>query len=151
MKIQPFVVLVSLVAIAFIIAPASTALIAQTEPVFSAYRGVKIGMSADKARETLGKAKDESDKEDYYEFDNGESARVFYDEEKNVRVISATYSKNLESAPQPKDVVGEMIEPNEDGGLFKMVRYPSHGFWISYVKIAGDEPMIIITMQKMRT
>ncbi|CAN5735147.1 hypothetical protein BH24ACI3_BH24ACI3_05360 [soil metagenome] len=151
MKIKPFVALVSLAAIAFIIAPASTSLIAQTEPVFDAYRGVKIGMAAEKARETLGKAKDESDKEDYYDFDNGESARVIYDAEKNVRVISATYSKNLESAPQPQDVVGEMIKPNEDGGMFKMVRYPSHGFWITYVKIAGDEPMIIITMQKMRT
>ncbi len=122
---------------------------AQTAPVFDAYRGVKIGMTSGEARKALGNAKEESDKEDYYEFDNGESARVLYDEAKNVRVISATYSKNLESAPQSKAVVGEAIEPREDGGMFKMVQYPSHGFWISYVKIAGDEAMIIITMQKM--
>lgn len=131
----------------FSIVAASTA--AQTKPVFDSYRGVKIGMSADEARKALGKAKEETDKEDYYEYDNGESARVFYDEDKKVRVISATFSKDLETAPQPKAVIGEEIEPREDGGMFKMVQYPTHGFWISYVKIAGDESMIIITMQKI--
>ena len=45
-------------------------------------------------------------------------------------------------------VLGD-VAPKEDGGIFKMNRYPKAGFWISYNKTAGADPMIIIAMQKM--
>ncbi|MBA2378414.1 MAG: hypothetical protein H0V76_02430 [Blastocatellia bacterium] len=123
--------------------------IAQDKPVYKNYRGVAIGMSAEEARSKLGKAKESTDGEDYFEFSGDESARVIYDENKYVRAISITFEGKLTGAPKSKDVLGSEIEARPDGGMYKMLQYPSEGFWVSYVKTAGDSPMVIITLQKM--
>jgi hypothetical protein len=31
-----------------------------------------------------------------------------------------------------------------------MVKYPKAGYWISYLKTGGDQPLVMITVQKMR-
>lgn len=123
--------------------------ILQNDPVFSSYRGVSLGMPADEVRKILGKSRDQSDAEDMFEPEDNESARIFYDQEKKVRAISVTYSGDISKAPLPKAVVGSNITANEDGGMFKRVEYQKQGFWISYVKLAGDNPMVMITLQAL--
>jgi len=127
----------------------SSLLVAQAvqKPVYAGYRGVMVGMPMADARTKLGTAKDKSDTEDYYVYSDNESAQVLYGADKTVRVISINYiGKN---APSPIDILGTAVESKPDGSMNKMVRYPKSGFWISYLKTGGDDPMVIVTVQKM--
>ena len=146
-KIKPLVFALA-VSCVFILAGSASAQDDSEKPVYEAYRGVKIGMPLAEGREKLGRPADEMEGEDYFEFSSGESARVFYDADKNVRAISITYT-DASTAPKPAAVLGEDIAPREDGGMYKMSQYPKAGYWVSYVKTGGDEPMVIITIQKM--
>jgi hypothetical protein len=116
------------------------------KPVFSGYKGVMIGASMADARSKLGSPRDKSDVQDYFVFSDNESAQVLYAPDKTVRVISVNY---LGKAPAPMDVLGMEIAAKPDGSINKLVRYPKAGFWISYLKTGGDDPMVVITVQKM--
>lgn len=118
------------------------------KPPYSGYKGVAIGSAMDEARTKLGNPKEKSDDQDYFVFSDRESVQVYYTA-KSVSAIMVTYSGKLEMAPTAKSVFGEDAESKPDGGIFKMVRYPKAGFWISYNKTAGDDPMVIIAIQKM--
>jgi len=122
---------------------------AQVKPIYSEYKGVSIGTKADDARAKLGAPKDKSDTQDYYVFSDNESAQVLYDTDHTVRVISINYIGKLDTAPTPKAVFGSEVTANSDGSVNKMVKYPKAGFWISYYKTGGDDPMIVLTLQKM--
>jgi hypothetical protein len=119
------------------------------KPVYSGYKGISIGTKIDDARTKLGTPKDKSDAQDYYVFSDNETAQVLYDNDHSVRVISINYIGKLQSVPTPKDVFGIDVPPNADGSVNKMVKYPKAGYWISYYKTGGDDPMVVITMQKM--
>ncbi len=126
---------------------------AQTAPETAgskyAYKGIAIGLTADEVRKKLGDPKDKSDPQDLYVFSDDESAQFLYGPDKKVTAIMVTFSGKLNGAPSAKDVFGEDVPPKPDGGVFKMVRYPKAGFWISYNKIVGDDSMVSIAMQKM--
>ena len=130
-------------------APSAAAQAATDDPVYKAYRGVTLEMKKDDVREKLGNREDEFDGEDYFEFSDDENARVMYDEDGAVRAIVVTYTGKLSADHKPKAVIGEEIAARDDGGMYKMVHYPDHGFWVSFVKTGGDSPMVIITIQKM--
>lgn len=117
--------------------------------IFGTYKGVTIGMPAAGVREKLGKPADQSDVEDNFTFSDSESARVFYDTDKTVRVISVMYTGNLKSAPVPKAIIGTDVTAKPDGALHKTVNYPRDGFWISYARTGGDDAIVIVTIQKM--
>ena len=117
-------------------------------PIFTAYKGVSIGMTLDEVRDKLGKPKEPSEAMDYYAPSDNEYIQVYYDAKK-VSAITVTFSGKLEAAPDCKTVFGENAEVKPDGGIFKMVRYPKAGFWISYNKIVGDDPMIMIAIKKI--
>lgn len=119
------------------------------KPGFFPYRGVSIGMTADAARSALGAPKEKSNEMDLYIFSDTETAQVFYDAAQQVKAIAITYSGDLKSAPTPKLIFGEDVAPRPDGGIFKMVRYPKAGFWVSYNRTAGDDVVISIAIQKM--
>ena len=119
------------------------------KPSYSAYKGVTIGMKTDEARIKLGNPKEKSDEQDSFEFPNGESAQVYYDATHAVTAVMVTYTGKLDGAPTPRDIFGEDAAAKPDGGISKMVRYPKAGFWISYNKIGGGEPMVIIALNKM--
>ena len=117
------------------------------EPVYCDYKGVKIGMTADEARQKLGKAQDTSDTQDFYVFSEKETAQVFYDAAKKVKAVSIDYMGKESGAPQCKAILGAEIEHKPDGSMYKMVRYPKQGYWVSYSRTGGDSPITTITIQ----
>lgn len=121
---------------------------AQDEPPFHDYKGVRIGMTADEARKLLGSPTDKDDKQDVYMFGESESCQVYYDPAKKVSALSITFFSD-KSVPAPKTVLGEEPQAKQDGSLYKLIRYPKAGYWVSYTRTAGDSPMIIIAMQKI--
>ena len=118
-------------------------------PPYAGYKGVTIGTPAGEARTKLGVPKEKSDEQDFYIFSETESAQVYYDAAKTVSAIMVTYNGKLDSAPTAKAIFGEDAAAKPDGGIFKMERYPKAGFWISYNKTSGDEPIVIVAIQKM--
>jgi hypothetical protein len=118
------------------------------EPLFHEYKSVQIGMSADDARKKLGTPTQMSDAQDFYIFSETETAQVVYDAAQRVTAISVDYL-NGGNAPDYKTIVGTEIETKADGSMYKMVRYPKQGFWVSYNRTASATPIITVTIQKM--
>ena len=118
------------------------------EPPFSAYKGVRIGMSAVEARKLLGSPTDRDDRQEVFAVSEEESCQVYYDEAKKVSAVSIPYS-GTKAVPTAKAVLGEEPEAGQDGSFSKLVRFPKAGFWVSYTRTSGDSPMVIIAMQKL--
>lgn len=120
-------------------------------PVLQNYKDVKIGMTADDVRDKLGKAKIDDKDGFFYQFDDDEMAQIRLGKDKKVRLIAITYLKDNKNAPQSADVFGADVtaEPSADGSVYKRVRYPEAGYWITYSRTAGDKPTVTITMQKL--
>ena len=118
-------------------------------PLFSEFKGVRLGMSADEARKKLGSPRDKGDEIDIYQFNDNQGAQIYYDKAKTVMAISIDFATGAAGIPQPKDIVGGEPDARPDGSAFKMVRYPKAGYWVSYSKTAGASPTITITMQKI--
>jgi hypothetical protein len=117
-------------------------------PVFTEYRGISIGMSADEVRSKLQNLK--KDKlQDFYAFSDKESAQIYYDNQGKVTAISIDYFGDNSNAPAPDAVLGTSLEAKPDGSMYQLKRYPDAGFWVSYNRTAGDKPIVTITMQKM--
>ncbi len=116
-------------------------------PVFTDYRGVKIGMAADEVRGKLeGLQKGEG--QDFLAFAERESAQIYYDKAGKVTAISIDYFDNS-NAPSPDAVLGTALQAKADGSMYQLNRYPEAGYWVSYNRTAGDKPIVTITMQKM--
>ena len=113
------------------------------------YKGVKLGTAAADARAKLGVPRDKDDSGDFYVFSDNESVQLVYDADGTVKVISINYVGSNSAAPAVKDILGEDAPPKQDGSLFKLVRFPKSGCWISYNRTVGSNPMVIITMQKI--
>jgi hypothetical protein len=120
---------------------------ATQQPLYSEYKGVRLGMTAQEARAKLGTPAIKSADQDYYVFSENETAQIGYDANHKVISISVDYLRGI-GAPDYKAVVpGELgITPN--GSLYRMVRYESLGFWVSYNRTNGPMPMVTITIQK---
>lgn len=118
------------------------------EPPFHAYKGVRIGMSADEARKLLGNPTDKDDKQDMYSFNDNESCEVYYDAAKKVSAVKVMYF-GAKSVPTARAVLGDEPEARQDGSVSKLVRFPKAGFWVSYTRTSGDAPMTIIAIQKI--
>jgi hypothetical protein len=121
----------------------------EDEPLFSEYKGVHIGMTSDEARTKLGAPQDKSDEQDFFVFNEKESAQVFYDKSHKTYAVSINYLGAGSSVPMPKAVVGSELEAKPDGSMYKMVRYRKAGYWVSYSRTAGNDPLITVTMQKI--
>jgi hypothetical protein len=120
------------------------------KPVYHDYKGVSIGMPMEEARKKLGDTKDKSDAQDFWAFSEKESVSVYYDDAKKVMAVSVIYMGAQSGAPSPKDVLGIDVRANEDGSIHRVIRYPEAGFWISYARTAGSDPLISVTMQKIQ-
>ncbi|HXM36887.1 MAG TPA: hypothetical protein VN920_16950 [Pyrinomonadaceae bacterium] len=118
-------------------------------PVFNDYRGVQIGMTADEARKKLGHPRDKGDTQDFFVFSDNETAQIVYDTGHKVVTVSVDFLNGAAGVPVARAVVGSDVEVKPDGSMYKMVRYPKAGCWVSYSRTAGDSPLISITLQKI--
>jgi len=118
------------------------------KPLYVEYKGVHIGMTPDEVRKKLGDPKDKGDTQDFYMFNEKESAQVFYDKGK-VMAVSVNYLA-VKDAPLPKAIFGTDVEAKPDGGIYKMMRYPDAGYFVSYNRTPGDDPLVTVTMQRIQ-
>jgi hypothetical protein len=122
---------------------------AKEEPPFSGYKGVRIGMTAEEARKLLGNPTDKGDAQDVYSFNENESCQIYYDETKKVSAVSITYLGG-KAVPTAKSVLGDDAEARQDGSVYKLIRFPKAGYWVSYTRTSGDAPMTVIAIQKLK-
>jgi hypothetical protein len=118
-------------------------------PVFTAYRGINVGLSVDEVRQKLGKPEEKFDDMDLFVISDKERARVYYDKDKKARAISVTYIGTNSGTPTPVAVLGMEIETKQDGSMHHLIRYPEAGYWVSYSRTAGESPLVMVTMQKI--
>ncbi len=116
--------------------------------MFTDYRGVTIGMTADEVRSKLDRAK-KGERQDFLAVSERESAQIYYDDQGKVMAISIDYFGDDSKAPTAEAVLGTALEPKADGSMYQLNRYPDAGYWVSYNRTAGDKPIVTITMQKM--
>lgn len=122
------------------------------QPVFTGYRGIMLGMTADEVRRLLNKKPKYDDTDGfYYIFSDKESAQFVLDENKRVKMVSVIYSRGNADAPSYEDVFGSEIqlEIDADGRINKLINYPDAGFWIAYYQAGGENPKRTLTVQKL--
>lgn len=128
--------------------PAVTAAPVVQQPLYSEYKGVRLGMTPQEVRAKLGDPVLKDEELDYYVFTDNSSAQVAYDANHRAKAISVDYPGGT-GAPDHKAVVGTELDARPDGSQFKLVRYESLGFWVSYNRSAGPVVIVTITIQKM--
>jgi hypothetical protein len=119
------------------------------QPTFSDFKGVRIGMTADAARKKLGSPRDKSAEMDLYVFNDTQAVQIFYDKAGAVSAISIDFMSGSNGIPTAKDVLGTEADAKTDGSVYKLLRYPKAGYWVSYSRTAGSSPTTTITMQKI--
>jgi hypothetical protein len=107
-------------------------------------------MLADEVRKKLGEPKDKSDEQDFFVFNETETAQIVYDKTHKVITISADFLNPGNSVPTAKQVFGMDVEAKTDGSMYKMVRYPKAGYWLSYNRTSGTSPLTTVTIQKIQ-
>jgi len=117
------------------------------QPLYSEYRGVRIGMNAQEVRAKLGEPLQKADDMDLYVFSEKETAQIAYDAAHKVTTVSVDYVGGV-GAPDYKLIVGPNIEVKADGSLYKQVRHDTLGFWVYYYRSASEVPIVTITIQK---
>lgn len=120
------------------------------EPTLTEFKGVRIGMPAEEARKKLGSPRDKSDEQDFYVFNDTQIVQVYYDKGKAVSAISIDYMDGASGIPTCKEVLGTEAEKKPDGSVYKLMRYPKVGYWVSYSRTAGNAPTVTVTMQKIQ-
>ena len=118
--------------------------------VLKQYRGVQLGMTAAEVRKKLGDPKDKGDEQDFYVFDENETAQIVYDKTHIVVTISADFLNTGSGVPTAKQVFGSDVEAKEDGSVYKMVRFTKAGYWLSYNRTGGNSPLTTFTLQRIQ-
>lgn len=116
-------------------------------PIYTEYRGVRVGMTATEVRAKLGEPLQKADDGDFYAFSEKETAQIAYNAAHTVMTVSVDYVGGV-GAPDYKAVVGADAEVKPDGSIYKVVRYDALGLWVYYNRTAGDAPIVTITLQK---
>ena len=116
---------------------------------FHEYRGVQLGMTADEVRKILGEPKDKGAEQDFYVFNETETAQIVYDKSQKVVTISADFLTQGPNVLTAKQVFGTEVEAKPDGSMYKLVRFPKAGYWVSFNRTSGASPMTTVTLQKI--
>ena len=123
---------------------------ASEEPAsIQGFRGVNIGMLAEEVRKKLGNPSDKGEEQDFFVLSDNETAQVVYDKTKKVVTLSFDFMSGAKEIPTPKSIFGSDIEAKADGSMYRMVRYPKAGYWLSFNRTGGDTPLTSITFQKI--
>lgn len=119
-------------------------------PAMTAFRNVSIGMSADEVKESWGKAKIEDKDGFLYELSDSETAQVRIGPDQKVMTIAITFADG-KGAPTLTEVFGEgaAADNSQNGTVYKMVRYPDAGYWVSYFVGSGENAITTLTIQKL--
>jgi hypothetical protein len=128
--------------------PAITAAPVAQQPLYTEYKGVRLGMTPPEVRAKLGDPVLKDDELDYFVFADNTSAQVAYDVNHKAKTISVDFPGGA-GAPDYKAVVGTDLDTRPDGSTFKMVRYESLGLWVSYNRTAGPVVIFTITIKKL--
>jgi hypothetical protein len=118
--------------------------------LFHDYRGIQLGMTADEVRKKLGDPKDKGDEQDFFIFNESETAQIVYDKTHKVVTISADFMTAGASVPTAKQVFGSELQAKADGSVYKMVRFTKAGYWLSYNRTGGASPLTTVTLQKIQ-
>jgi hypothetical protein len=119
------------------------------EAPFHEFKGVCIGMSTADARAKLGNPTDKSDALDIYNISDKQTIQVYYDGGK-VSAIALMFTNAGADVLTAKNVFGADIEAKPDGSMYKMVRYTKAGYFVAYNRTAGNEPLVYVTIQKIK-
>ena len=118
------------------------------QPLYTEYKGVRLGMTAEEVRTKLGNPTFMDKELGYFVVSETETVQIGYDTAGKVKTISIDYQNGV-GAPEPKAVVGAELETRPNGSLYKVVYYEKQGFWVSYSRTAGPVIIATITIQKM--
>ncbi len=118
-------------------------------PLFHEYRGIQIGTLAEEVRKKLGSPADKSVEQDFFVFNEKETAQILYDKSGKVTAISVDFMTGASDVLTPRQLFGGDLAAKPDGSIYKMVRYPKAGCWLSYNRTAGNQPLITVTLQKI--
>jgi hypothetical protein len=128
--------------------PAITAETLGQQPLYTDYRGVRLGMTPQEVRAKLGDPVLKDEELDYFVFADNVAAQIAYDASHKAKAISIDFPGGV-GAPDYKAVVGNELDTRPDGSVFKLVRYATLGFWVSYNRTAGPTVMVTITIQRI--
>ena len=128
---------------------ASAAAHEESPSSFHEYRGIQLGMTADEVRKKLGEPKDKGTEQDFYVFNETETAQIVYDKSQKVVTISADFLTQGPDVLTAKQVFGSDVDAKPDGSVYKMVRFPKAGYWLSFNRTSGASPMTTVTLQKI--
>ena len=118
------------------------------QPRFTEYRSVRLGMTAAEARAKLGDPALKDKDQDYYMISDNETVQIAYNSAGKIVTISVDYMGGV-GAPDPKTVVNGDLQLKPSGALYRMVRYDSEGYWVSYNRSPGPVIVVTITLQKL--
>lgn len=133
-----------------LVAPPAAAQNDEAKPAYTDYKGVTLGMTADAARAKLGSPTEKSDAQDFYNVSGKQTVQLYYGADKKVSAVVVTYLDAGPAAPAPKSIFGSDVEAKPDGSVHRMERYPKAGYWLSYSRTAGDSPLVVITLSKIK-
>jgi hypothetical protein len=120
-------------------------------PVWQNYKGVAIGMTAVEVRQKMGAPKTETADDLTYVVSDTENAEIMLDTAKKVRAVMVMFSEDHQNSPKFEEIFGKSAttEAKSDGSVYKLVRFPDAGYWVSYSRQAGVKAMVIVMMQKL--
>ncbi|CAN5378929.1 hypothetical protein BH10ACI3_BH10ACI3_16880 [soil metagenome] len=144
-------------ALFLVIGFSSSSVFAQTEPsqmapAISSLKGVSPGMTKGEVEEVLGKPKMSDKASMNYTFSKTATAQIGFNEQGKARTIAVIYTDGDETAPSFSDIFGPDVPfvEGKNGGVYKLIRYPSAGFYIAYSKtMVSNKAMVVITMRKI--
>ena len=121
-----------------------------TDPTFRDYKGITLDMTANEVHQKLGAPKETGGGQDFYSVSDKEAVQIFYSNiSQKVKAIAISYLGEGSGAPDCRSILGIDVTPAADGSIYKLVRYPKAGYWVSYNRTGGDAPLVAVTIQKI--